>query len=99
MALTTFFSRAFLIRNSGYYTNFEGATYFADETVYRLGADLYIDPTLSVGVSFADSTEEDFDTIFNVRAQKFFTPAFAVGVNYTTTDGADSYGINGTFRF
>ena len=82
-----------------YYTNFEGATYFADEKVYRLGADLYIDPTLSVGVSFADSTEEDFDTIFNVRAQKFFTPAFAVGVNYTTTDGADSYGINGTFRF
>ena len=82
-----------------YYTNFEGATYFADETVYRLGADLYIDPTLSVGVAFADSTEDDSDTIFNVRAQKFFTPAFAVGVNYTTTDGADSYGINGTFRF
>lgn len=82
-----------------YYTNFEGVSYFGDETVYRLGADLYIDPTLSVGVSFADSTEEDFDTIFNVRAQKFFTPAFAVGVNYTTTDGADSYGINGTFRF
>ena len=30
---------------------------------------------------------------------KFFTPALAVGLNYTTTDGADSFGINGTFRF
>ncbi|MDV2469208.1 putative porin [Acinetobacter chinensis] len=82
-----------------YYTNFEGVSYFGDETAYGLGADLYIDPTLSVGVSFADSTEEDSDTIFGLRAQKFLTPALAVGVNYTTTDGADSYGINGTFRF
>ena len=58
-----------------------------------------IDPTLSVGVSVNDATLDEFDTVFSVRAQKFFTPAFAVGVNYTTTDGADSYGINGTFRF
>ena len=82
-----------------HFTNFEGVTYFGDETAYRLAADLYIDPTLSVGVSFADSTADESDTIFSVRTQKFFTPAFAVGVNYTTTDGADSYGINGTFRF
>ncbi|AXY58157.1 putative porin [Acinetobacter chinensis] len=81
------------------YVNFEGLSSFGDETYYQLGADLYIDPTLSVGASFADSTMDDFDTIFGVRAQKFFTPAIAVGVNYTTTDGADSYGINGTFRF
>ncbi|MEG1157327.1 MAG: putative porin, partial [Acinetobacter sp.] len=73
--------------------------YFGDETTYRLGADLYIDPTLSVGVSIADSTEDDSDTVFGLRAQKFFTPAIAAGVNYTTTDGADSFGINGTFRF
>ena len=46
-----------------HFANFEGLSYFGDETTYRLGADLYIDPTLSVGVSFADSTEEDFDTI------------------------------------
>lgn len=82
-----------------YFTNFEGLSYFGDETSYRLGADLYLDPTLSLGVSFADSTADDSDTIFAIRAQKFFTPAFAMGVNYSTTDGADSYGINGTFRF
>lgn len=82
-----------------YFTNFEGATYFGDETAYRLGADLYIDPTLSVGVSFMDTTFDDFDTVWAVRAQKFFTPAIAVGLNYTTTEDADSYGINGTFRF
>jgi hypothetical protein len=41
----------------------------------RLGTDLYIDPTLSVGVSFMDTTFDDFDTVWAVRAQKFFTPA------------------------
>ena len=82
-----------------HFTNFEGATYFGDETAYRLGADLYIDPTLSVGVSFMDTTFDDFDTVWAVRAQKFFTPAIAGGLNYTTTEDADSYGINGTFRF
>lgn len=82
-----------------HFANFEGLTYFGDETAYRLGADLYLDPTLSVGISFADSTIEDSDTIFSIRGQKFFTPAIAAGVNYTTTDGADSVGINGTFRF
>lgn len=82
-----------------HFTNFEGATYFGDETAYRLGTDLYIDPTLSVGVSFMDTTFDDFDTVWAVRAQKFFTPAIAVGLDYTTTEDADSYGINGTFRF
>ncbi|QER38318.1 putative porin [Acinetobacter suaedae] len=83
----------------GYYTNFEAQSYFGDETIYRLAADLYLDPTLSVGVSIADSTADDSDSIFSIRAQKFFTPQVAVGVGYTTIDGADSFGINGTFRF
>ncbi|NAS08429.1 putative porin [Acinetobacter haemolyticus] len=83
----------------GYYTNFEAQSYFGDETTYRLAADLYLDPTLSVGISIADSTADDSDSIFSIRAQKFFTPQVAVGVGYTTIDGADSYGINGTFRF
>lgn len=83
----------------GYYTNFEAQSYFGDETTYRLAADLYLDPTLSVGISIADSTADDSDSIFSIRAQKFFTPQVAVGVGYTTIDGADSFGINGTFRF
>ncbi|NNP77065.1 putative porin [Acinetobacter sp. Ac_3412] len=83
----------------GYYTNFEALSYIGDETTYRLGADLYLDPTLSVGISFADSTADDSDSVFNIHAQKFFTPQFALGVGYTTTDGADSYGLNGTVRF
>ncbi|WEI19536.1 putative porin [Acinetobacter proteolyticus] len=83
----------------GYYTNFEALSYIGDETTYRLGADLYLDSTLSVGLSFADSTADDSDSVFNVHAQKFFTPRFAVGIGYTTTDGVDSYGLNGTVRF
>jgi len=83
----------------GYYTNFEALSYIGDETTYRLGADLYLDSTLSVGLSFADSTADDSDSVFNIHAQKFFTPRFAVGIGYTTTDGVDSYGLNGTVRF
>lgn len=83
----------------GYYTNFEGLSYIGDETTYRLGADLYIDPTLSVGVSLADSTAEGSDAIFNLRAQKFINSQIAVGANYTAADDIDSFGINGTYRF
>lgn len=82
-----------------HFTNFEASTAFGDDTAYGVAADLYIDPTLSVGVTINDADIEDFDTVFGVRAQKFFTPAIAAGLNYTTTDGADSFGINGTFRF
>jgi len=82
-----------------HFANFEASTAFGDENAYGIAADLYIDPTLSVGVSINDATLDDFDTVFSVRAQKFFTPAIAVGLNYTTTDGADSFGINGIFRF
>ncbi|OTG92227.1 putative porin [Acinetobacter sp. ANC 3813] len=82
-----------------HFANFEASTAMGDETAYGVAADLYLDPTLSVGVLINDATLEDFDTVFSVRAQKFFSPAIAAGLNYTTTDGADSFGINGTFRF
>ena len=83
----------------GYYTNLEAQSYIGDETTYRLAADLYLDPTLSIGASLADSTADESETIFSVRAQKYFTPQVAVGINYTTVDNTDSFGINGTFRF
>ena len=79
--------------------NFESKFLIGEETAYRFAADFYLDPTLSIGASVADSTVDDSDTIFGVRVQKFFTPAVAVGLAYNTTDGADSFGINGTFRF
>ena len=84
---------------AGYTTNFEGLSYIGDETTYRLGADLYIDPTLSVGVSFADSTADGSDTIFSIGAKKFFTPQIAVGAAYTNVDSVDAFGLNGTYRF
>ena len=79
--------------------NFESKVVIGEETAYRLSADFYLDPTLSFGASVADSTFDDSDTVFGLRAQKFFTPTMALGLGYTTTDGANSYGINGTFRF
>ncbi|MEC7118733.1 MAG: putative porin [Pseudomonadota bacterium] len=79
--------------------NFEGNILIGDETAYRVGADLYLDPTLSIGASIADSTFDDSDAIFGLRAQKFITPVVAVGGSYTTVDGADSFGLNLTGRF
>ena len=79
--------------------NLESNIVAGDETAYRVAADLYLDPTLSIGASFADSTFDDSDSIFGVRAQKFVTPTIAVGGSYTTTDGADSFGLNLTSRF
>ena len=55
---------------AGFYTNFEGVTYIGDETSYRLAADLYLDQTPSVGVSFADSTADDSDSIFQHSCTK-----------------------------
>ncbi|MFZ3193668.1 MAG: putative porin [Moraxellaceae bacterium] len=79
--------------------NLESNIVLGDETAYRVAADLYLDPTLSIGASLADSTFDESDTIFGVRAQKFVTPTIAVGGSYTTTDGADSFGLNLTSRF
>ena len=79
--------------------NLEAQGLIGDENAFRVAGDLYLDPTLSVGISYADSTVEDSDGVFGIRAQKFLTPVAAVGIGYSTTDGADAFGINGTFRF
>lgn len=79
--------------------NLEAQALFGDETAYRVAGDFYFDPTLSVGISYADSSYENSDGVFGIRAQKFLTPVAAVGIGYSTTDGADAFGINGTFRF
>lgn len=79
--------------------NLEAQAIVGDETGYRFAGDIYLDPTLSVGASYADATGEDTNNVFGVHAQKFLTPTAAVGLGYTTSDNADSFGINGTFRF
>ena len=89
----------YLTQIGGFSTNFEAQVAAGDETAYKLGADLYLDPTLSVGASFANSTVKGSDTVFGIRAQKFFTSQIAAGANYTTTDGNNSFGLNGTYRF
>lgn len=79
--------------------NLEGQFIFGDETGYMFGGDLYLDKTLSIGASIADSTADNSETIFNLRAQKFLTPAVAVGVAYVSADEISSYGLNLTGRF
>jgi hypothetical protein len=93
------FRAKYVTQIGNYWTNFEGSTIFGDETSYRLGADFYFNPTLSLGVSYADSSADDSESLYGVHAQKFFGEKAAVGLSYTTADGIDAYGVNATFRF
>ncbi len=59
-------------------TNFEGGILFCDdETAYRLGADLYIDLTFSVGLLLLTQLLMNLILFLVFVLQKFFTPAIS----------------------
>ncbi len=49
--------------------NFEGGVVFADDEIFTLGTDLYLDKTFSIGLGYTDDGEDD---TFQIRAKKFF---------------------------
>lgn len=79
--------------------NLEASTVLADDTGINLGADFYIDRTLSVGIDYADSGADGEDGTVGINARKFFTPAFGAGISYATGDDKDTIGLNLTGRF
>ncbi|OUY07811.1 putative porin [Acinetobacter populi] len=85
---------------SGYDVNFEAATSFGDTDYYNLGADLYLDKTLSVGVAYSGSNDDLIDEdVFTLRAKKFFTQEFSVEANAGFGDDYNIYGIRAAYRF
>ncbi len=50
-----------------YDMNFEGGVVFADDEIFTLGTDLYLDKTFSIGLGYTDDGEDD---TFQIRAQK-----------------------------
>ena len=79
-----------------------------DRGAYGLKTDLYLNPALSVGVSFADTSNlhSDFDHVWGANVNYFITPAIAVGASYVKANAkngntldTDTYGLNALVRF
>lgn len=73
-----------------------------DIKTFDLGADYYIDRTLSVGLGYQviDGKESvDDDDAFTFRAKKFFTNEFSLEGSAKFGDHAKTYGVRGAYRF
>lgn len=92
---------------------FESGLVYGDSTAYQLKTDLYLNPKLSVGASYAESSYEGTpDSAWGANVNYFITPAVAVGASYVNANyqadkgQAVSYagdtqtvGLNAKFRF
>lgn len=74
----------------------------ADDTVFAIGGDYYLNPALSfgAGLSFADDKKSD-GTNWNLRARYFVTPVISVQAEYfTANDGDDdAFRLSAALRF
>lgn len=71
-----------------------------DTKVIDLGADYYLDRTLSVGVGYKTiDTDASSDDAFSFRAKKFFTNEFSLEGSASFGDNENTYGVRGAYRF
>ncbi|QIO04631.1 putative porin [Acinetobacter shaoyimingii] len=100
--------RAKYVTTAGKYdVNVEAKALFADKTAYGVGADLYLDKTLSVGLGYQNQNHDITYTIFDfpdldyftVRAKKFFTPQISVEANVNFGGDFDGYALRAGYRF
>ncbi|TCB81169.1 porin Omp33-36 [Acinetobacter sp. ANC 4173] len=85
---------------------FESGLVYGDSTAYQLKTDLYLNPKLSVGASYAESSYEGTpDSAWGANVNYFITPAVAVGASYVNANAKDvdldtqTVGLNAKFRF
>ncbi|MEN3979196.1 porin Omp33-36 [Acinetobacter sp. CWB-B33] len=85
---------------------FESGIVYGDATAYQFKTDLYLNPKLSTGVSYAASSFAGTpDSAWGANVNYFITPAVAVGANYVyaNAEGAkndtQTVGVNAKFRF
>ncbi|MFT4021117.1 MAG: porin Omp33-36 [Acinetobacter sp.] len=80
----------------------------SDRAAYGLKTDLYLNPALSVGASFADTSNlhSGFDHVWGANVNYFITPAVAVGATYVkanaqngNSNDTDTIGLNARVRF
>ena len=83
-----------------------------DHGAYGLKTDLFLTPALSVGVSFADTSNlnSGFDHVWGANVNYFVTPAISVGATYVKANAkndianpsfgdTDTVGLNASVRF
>ncbi|MHA3080310.1 porin Omp33-36 [Acinetobacter sp. ANC 5502] len=88
---------------------FEGKTIFNNhQAAYGLKTDLFLTPALSVGASFADTSNLDsgIDHVWGADVNYFVTPAISVGATYVKANAkngnnldTDTVGLNAKARF
>lgn len=92
---------------------FEGKTIFNNhQAAYGLKTDLFLTPALSVGASFADTSNlhSGFDHVWGANVNYFVTPAISVGATYVKANAkndiahpsfgdTDTVGLNASVRF
>ncbi|AXQ23800.1 carbapenem susceptibility porin CarO [Acinetobacter wuhouensis] len=84
---------------------FESGIVYGDATAYQLKTDLYLNPQLSVGASYAESSfDATPDSAWGANVNYFITPAIAVGASYVNANSkaandTQTVGVNAKFRF
>lgn len=86
---------------------FETNLLFAEYKAYGLKTDLFVNPKLSVGASYAESSFKDLpNKAWGANVNYFITPAVAVGASYVNanaenndTNDTQTVGLNAKFRF
>lgn len=91
----------YVTKVSNYDVNFEAGVVFADDEAFNLGADVYLDPTLSVGLGYTEAGYDvnSLDDAFNIRAKKFFSEQVSVEGKLAFGDDINTYGIRAAYRF
>ena len=92
---------------------FESGIIYGDATAYQLKTELYLNPKLSVGASYAASSYAGTpDSAWGANVNYFITPAIAVGASYVNANyegnraqdemlagDTQTVGVNAKFRF
>ncbi len=93
---------------------FESGIVYGEATAYQFKTDLYLNPKLSVGASYAASSYEGTpDSAWGANVNYFITPAIAVGASYVNANyeasknkqdfvlvgDTQTVGVNAKFRF
>ncbi len=86
--------------------SFESGLVYGRDTAYVLKTDLFLNPALSMGVSYAESSFDSAnDKALGANVNYFITPAIAVGATYVnanaegTSRDTQTVGVNAKFRF
>lgn len=93
---------------------FESGLVYGEDTAYNLGTTLYINPKLSVGASYMESSYNNSpDKAWGANVNYFITPAVSVGASYVNANfeaaqageedatvlDTQTVGLNAKFRF